>query len=140
MPDFGYVFAAFAVIAIIGLFLILRRSGSQVEDLTTYTANTPYTPSVSGSSDFRLTIEDTFSIKGRGLVVTGKVESGGISVGQRVKIASLDGSEQYQSQVSGLEMFHKQLPSVQAGDNVGIMLADLTKDQVKRGMIITLTS
>src|SRR5262249_13458674 len=133
MPDFVYVFAAFAVIAIIALFVVLRRS-SQVEDVPMYNP----TVSASASSDFRLTVEDIFSIKGRGLVVTGKVESGTIMVGQRIQIASSDGSQQLQSQVRGLEMFHKQTQTAQAEDNVGILLSDLTKDQLKPGMIITL--
>src|SRR5262249_9134484 len=134
MPDFGYVFAAFAVIAIIALFVIMCRSGSQVEDAPMYNP----TGSASAPSNFRLTIDDIFSIKGRGLVVTGKVDSGSIMVGQRIQIASSDGSAQFQSQVRGLEMFHKQTQTAQAGDNVGILLSDLTKDQLKPGMIITL--
>src|SRR5689334_17014214 len=100
MPDIGYVFAAFAVLAIIGLVVLMRRSSSQVEDLPMFAPSTQYVPTATASSDFRLTIEDTFSIKGRGLVVTGKVESGGITVGQRVQIVSQDGSETFQSQVN----------------------------------------
>src|SRR5262245_55164863 len=134
MPDFGYVFAAFAVIAIITLFVIMRRSGSQVEDVPMYNP----TASASASSDFRLTIEAIFSIKGRGLVVTGKVESGSILVGQRIQIALSDGSAPLQSQVRGLEMFHKQTQLAEAGENVGILLSDLTKDQIKPGMVVTL--
>ena len=86
---------------------------------------------------FRLTIEDTFEIRGRGLVVTGKVESGSVVVGQSIQIASPDGSTRYVTQIAGLEAFHKQLSEAQAGQNIGVLLGGLTKNQITRGMIIT---
>lgn len=80
---------------------------------------------------FRLTVEDTFSIKGRGLVATGRIEEGSLSVGDTV---SIDGRE---ATVDGIEMFRKVLDTATAGDNVGILFSKLTNDDVTRGSVIT---
>jgi len=90
--------------------------------------------------DFRLTVQDTFQIRGRGFVVTGKVESGELAVGQTIQIASPDGLEHYETKVMGLEAFHQQIRRAEEGQDVGILLAGLTKDQVKAGMVVTVAS
>jgi elongation factor Tu len=80
---------------------------------------------------FRLTVEDIFFIAGRGLVATGKVESGTLRVGDRV---SVDGRE---ATVTGIEKFRKILDEATAGENVGLLFKDLTKDDVGPGSVIS---
>jgi translation elongation factor EF-G len=86
--------------------------------------------------DFSLTIDDIFSIRGRGTVVTGKVASGSLRLGQRVHVSSPDGTERYETTVRGIEIFKKHLEMAQTGDYVGLLLENLTKEQVKKGMVI----
>ena len=85
---------------------------------------------------FRMTVDDIFSIKGRGTVVTGQVESGTLKVGDEVQITGAAGVKKT-AVVSGVEMFRKQLPEVKAGDNVGVLLKAVSKDDVQRGDVLT---
>ena len=80
-------------------------------------------------------VEDVFSITGRGTVATGRVETGVIKVGDEVEIIGL-GAEKLKSTVTGVEMFRKLLDQGQAGDNVGLLLRGIDKDQIKRGMVL----
>ncbi|MGV8049872.1 MAG: elongation factor Tu [Anaerolineaceae bacterium] len=84
---------------------------------------------------FMMPIEDVFSIKGRGTVVTGRVERGQIKVGEPVEIVGLM-DKSLSSVVTGVEMFHKLLDSGMAGDNIGILLRGIDRDQVERGMVV----
>jgi len=84
---------------------------------------------------FMMPIEDVFSIKGRGTVVTGRVERGTIKVGEEVEIIGLQEVTQ-KSVVTGIEMFHKQLEIGEAGDNAGILLRGIERDAVTRGMVL----
>jgi len=84
---------------------------------------------------FMMPVEDVFSIKGRGTVVTGRVERGQIKVGEPVEIVGLQ-DKSMSSVVTGVEMFHKLLDSGMAGDNVGLLLRGIDRDQVERGMVI----
>ena len=79
-------------------------------------------------------IEDVFSIKGRGTVVTGKIETGIIKVGEEVEIVCI--RETGKSTVTGVEMFHKLLDEGQAGDNAGILLRGLEREDVERGQVL----
>ena len=83
---------------------------------------------------FLMPIEDIFSIEGRGTVVTGKIERGQVKVGEEVEIIGL--KEAQKTTVTGIEMFNKQLQEGQAGDNAGILLRGLKKDDVHRGQVI----
>ena len=83
---------------------------------------------------FRMTVEDVFSIRGRGTVVTGKVESGMINVGDEIFLLGQTGPRKVT--VSGLEMFKKIQNMAWPGDNVGVLLAEVTKDQVRRGDVL----
>lgn len=87
--------------------------------------------------DFSLTIDDIFNIKGRGTVVTGKVTSGSLMTGQRVHVISPDGSERYEATVRGIEAFNKVMEMAQTGDYIGILLPDLSKEQITKGMQIS---
>ena len=84
---------------------------------------------------FLMPVEDVFSITGRGTVATGRIETGVIKTGEEVQIIGL-GSEGKKSVVTGVEMFRKILDEGQAGDNVGLLLRGIEKNEVKRGMVI----
>ena len=84
---------------------------------------------------FMMAIEDVFSIKGRGTVVTGRVERGSIKKGDEVEIIGLR-DEAMKTVVTGVEMFHKELDAAQAGDNAGILLRGTTREEVERGMVL----
>ena len=85
---------------------------------------------------FLMPVEDVFSITGRGTVATGRIETGIIKTGEEVQIIGL-GSEGKKSVVTGVEMFRKILDDGQAGDNVGLLLRGIDKEEIKRGMVIT---
>ncbi|MEL7592381.1 MAG: elongation factor Tu, partial [Anaerolineaceae bacterium] len=84
---------------------------------------------------FMMPVEDVFSIKGRGTVVTGRIERGQVKVGEAVEIIGLQ-EKSMNSVVTGVEMFHKLLDAGIAGDNVGLLLRGIDRDQVERGMVI----
>jgi len=84
---------------------------------------------------FLMPIEDVFSITGRGTVVTGRIESGKIKVGDKVEIVGLR-DEIKETVVTGVEMFRKILDEGIAGDNVGLLLRGIDKDEVERGMVV----
>jgi len=83
---------------------------------------------------FMMPVEDVFSIKGRGTVVTGRVERGSVKVGDNIEIVGLRDTRQ--TTVTGLEMFHKVLDSADAGDNAGALLRGIERDDVERGMVL----
>ena len=83
---------------------------------------------------FLMPIEDVFSITGRGTVVTGRVETGRVKVGDEVQLLGL--GEDKKSVVTGVEMFRKILDQGEAGDNVGLLLRVIDKNEVKRGMVV----
>jgi elongation factor Tu len=84
---------------------------------------------------FMMPIEDVFSIKGRGTVVTGRIDRGVIKVGDAVDIVGLR-DKSMNSVVTGVEMFHKMLDQGQAGDNVGLLLRGIERTDVERGMVV----
>ena len=83
---------------------------------------------------FLMPVEDVFSIKGRGTVVTGRVERGMIKVNEPIELVGI--TPTMQSVVTGIEMFRKSLDDAQAGDNAGLLLRGIEKDQVERGQVI----
>jgi elongation factor Tu len=84
---------------------------------------------------FLMPVEDVFSITGRGTVATGRIETGIINTGDPVDIIGM-GAEKLKSVVTGVEMFRKILDRGQAGDNAGLLLRGIDKDQITRGMVI----
>jgi elongation factor Tu len=84
---------------------------------------------------FMMPVEDVFSIKGRGTVVTGRVDRGIAKKGEPVEIVGLR-DKSMSSVITGTEMFHKELDQVQAGDNAGILLRGIEREDVERGMVI----
>jgi elongation factor Tu len=85
---------------------------------------------------FLMPVEDVFSITGRGTVATGRIETGIIKTGEEIEIIGL-GAQGKKSVVTGVEMFRKILDEGQAGDNVGLLLRGIDKDEIKRGMVIS---
>ncbi|MEK7154561.1 MAG: elongation factor Tu [Patescibacteria group bacterium] len=83
---------------------------------------------------FLMPVEDVFSIKGRGTVVTGRIERGRVKINDTIEIVGIKPTQS--TVVTGVEMFRKQLDEGQAGDNVGILLRGIEKDQVERGQVL----
>jgi len=86
--------------------------------------------------DFLMPVEDVFSITGRGTVATGRIETGVANTGDPVELIGM-GAEKLKSTITGVEMFRKILDRGEAGDNVGILLRGIEKNQISRGMVIT---
>ena len=93
------------------------------------------TPERDVDQPFLMPVEDIFSITGRGTVVTGRIERGRVEVGQEIDIVGMQ-QEKITSTVTGIEMFNKTLESGEAGDNAGILLRGIKKDEVSRGMVL----
>jgi len=84
---------------------------------------------------FLMSVEDVFSIKGRGTVVTGRVDRGVLKKGEEIEIIGLR-DESMKTVVTGIEMFHQELDQAQAGDNAGVLLRGVTREEVERGMVL----
>ncbi len=84
---------------------------------------------------FLMPVEDVFSIKGRGTVVTGRIERGVVKINEAIEIVGMKATQN--TVVTGVEMFRKQLEQGQAGDNVGILLRGVEKEQVERGQVLS---
>jgi elongation factor Tu len=93
------------------------------------------TPTRDTDRPFLMPIEDVFTIQGRGTVVTGRVERGSVQKGQDIEIIGLR-EEKMKTIVTGIEMFHKELDSAQAGDNAGVLLRGTKREEVERGMVL----
>jgi len=93
------------------------------------------TPERKADLDFLMPVEDVFSISGRGTVATGRVERGTVKVGDVVEIVGLS-EEKKTTTVTGVEMFHKLLPQAEAGDNIGVLLRGIAKDEIERGQVL----
>jgi len=84
---------------------------------------------------FLMPVEDVFSIKGRGTVVTGRIERGVVKLNDEIEIVGIKASRK--SVVTGVEMFRKQLDQGQAGDNVGVLLRGIEKEDIERGQVLS---
>ncbi|MDD6265725.1 MAG: elongation factor Tu, partial [Clostridia bacterium] len=93
------------------------------------------TPDRKSDLDFLLPVEDVFSISGRGTVATGRVERGTVKVGDTVEIVGLS-DEKKSTVITGVEMFHKLLDQAEAGDNVGLLLRGIAKNEIERGQVL----
>jgi elongation factor Tu len=130
---------------------IVRGSAKQALDSTSKDPNAPeyasirellrvideYIPEPKRDVDkpFMMSVEDVFSIKGRGTVVTGRVDRGKVKVGEPVEIIGLH-EKSTSSVVTGVEMFHKSLDEGMAGDNLGLLLRGIERTDVERGQVI----
>ena len=117
------------------VFGFLKKLWGEDNDIikqpSTAPANVPTSDRPSSGEAGYIEVEDVFSIKGRGTIITGRIESGSFRLGQNVIIETLGG--QLRSKIKGIEQFHKTLDYAQAGDNVGLLLEDIRRDQVARG-------
>jgi elongation factor Tu len=84
---------------------------------------------------FRMTVQDVFTIKGRGTVVTGQIESGTVTVGDEIQIQRQGSMKK--TTVTGVEMFRKVVTRAQVGENVGVLLKDISKQDIQRGDVLT---
>jgi elongation factor Tu len=101
----------------------------EMKDTTPQTpTNTSDTRPTNSNGNFHFIVEDVFTITGRGTVVTGRVDTGEVHVGDTVTI-----SGRRQTQVTGVEMFRKTLDYARAGDNCGILLKDISREDINRG-------
>ena len=92
------------------------------------------TPERDTDKPFLMSIEDVFTITGRGTVVTGRVERGELKLNEEVEIVGIKDTRK--TTVTGIEMFRKQLESAQAGDNAGVLLRGISRDEVERGQVL----
>ena len=93
------------------------------------------TPERDNDKPFLMSIEDVFTITGRGTVVTGRVERGTLKLNEEVEIVGIKDTRK--TTVTGIEMFRKQLDFAQAGDNAGVLLRGITRDEVERGQVLS---
>jgi len=103
----------------------------EVENYEKNTTGTQYADISNGN--FSLTVEDIFSITGRGTVVTGQVSGGEIHVGETVNILDLNGNIKATTKIVGVEMFRKLLDYAKTGDNVGLLLSGISRNGVSKG-------
>ena len=108
---------------------------AQVEELMNAVDTWIPLPTRAVDKDFLMPVEDVFSITGRGTVATGRIETGVIHTSDPVDIIGM-GAEKLKSVVTGVEMFRKILDEGEAGDNVGLLLRGIDKDEIRRGMVI----
>lgn len=94
-------------------------------------------PGSPATGDFRMPVEDVFQITGRGLVATGRIQSGHVQVGQQVTITRA-GSPLGNAAVDGIEQFRKTSTTAGAGDNVGLLFRQLTKAELAPGDVLTI--
>ncbi len=92
------------------------------------------TPQRDLDKPFMMPVEDIFSIKGRGTVATGRIERGKVKINDEIEIVGLGDTRK--TVVTGVEMFHKSLDEGQAGDNAGVLLRGIEKDQIERGVVL----
>ena len=107
---------------------------AKIEELMAIVDEYIPTPVRDNDKPFLMPIEDVFTITGRGTVVTGRVERGQVRVGDTVEIVGI--KETQTSVVTGVEMFRKLLDYAEAGDNIGVLLRGINRDQVQRGQVL----
>jgi elongation factor Tu len=107
---------------------------AKVEELMNTVDEYIPTPERDNAKPFLMPIEDVFTITSRGTVVTGRVERGSVKVGDTVEIVGIKDNQT--SVVTGVEMFRKLLDYAEAGDNIGVLLRGINRDQVQRGQVL----
>jgi elongation factor Tu len=141
----GYKFPGDEIPIVRGSALEALESGSEDPEAPEYKciwelleAVDRYIPTPEREIDkpFLMPIEDVFGIKGRGTVVTGRVDRGTVKVGEEVEIVGL-GEDVRKTVCTGVEMFHKMLDQGMAGDNIGCLLRGIEREEVERGMVLS---
>ena len=108
---------------------------AKVEELMTAVDEWIPTPERDNAKPFLMSIEDVFTITGRGTVVTGRVERGELKLNDEVEIVGIKPTKK--TVVTGIEMFKKQLDYAQAGDNAGVLLRGISREEVERGQVLS---
>src|SRR5262249_12495678 len=111
------------------------KAGKCIDDLMNALDTYIPTPVRAEDKPFLMSVEDVFSIEGRGTVATGRIERGTVKVGEPVEIVGL-AKEPKKSTITGVEMFNKTLEKGIAGDNVGVLLRGLKREEIERGQVI----
>ncbi len=121
-----------------GLFNFLKNDN---DGFVTPASNPDMSPNIPDEFSYeidgesRMVVDDVFSIKGRGTVATGRIESGRFAVDMPVNIVKPDGS-MVETMIIGIESFAKTKDEAVAGDNVGLLLANITRDDIERGFTV----
>ena len=108
--------------------------GAKIDELMAAVDEWIPTPERDNTKPFLMSIEDVFTITGRGTVVTGRVERGQLKLNDEVEIVGLKDTKK--TVVTGIEMFRKQLDFAEAGDNAGVLLRGISRDDVQRGQVL----
>jgi translation elongation factor EF-Tu-like GTPase len=127
----------------VSAFAACAQCGAPLEEGEAFCANcgakvgaaAQFTKEDDSSYSFLMEIEDVFTVLGRGTVVTGKIKAGSIKMNEEVII--IGGSQEIKTKVLFIEMFNKAIKEAKAGDNVGLVLHKVNKNDVKRGYIVT---
>jgi len=114
--------------------VIGKKDKENIEALMVSLENWIETPRSEKEKPFLMSIEDVFTITGRGTVVTGRVERGQLKLNDEVEIVGLKDSKK--TVVTGIEMFRKQLEKAEAGDNVGVLIKDIHRDDIEIGQVL----
>ena len=132
----GYGFSDVPIVKVSGLKALEGDSDweSKVEELMKAVDNNIPEPEREVDKPFLMAIEDVFSITGRGTVATGRIERGKVKVGEEVEIVGIRDTRV--TTVTGVEMFRKLLDEGMAGDNVGLLLRGIQKEDIERGMVL----
>ena len=109
--------------------------GAKIDELMDAVDSWVPTPERDTEKPFLMSIEDVFTITGRGTVVTGRVERGQLKLNDEVEIVGLKDTKK--TVVTGIEMFRKQLDYAEAGDNAGVLLRGISREEVERGQVLT---
>ena len=109
--------------------------GAKIDELMAAVDEWIPTPERDNDKPFLMSIEDVFTITGRGTVVTGRVERGQLKLNDEVEIVGL--RDTAKTVVTGIEMFRKQLDYAEAGDNAGVLLRGISREEVERGQVLT---
>jgi elongation factor Tu len=109
--------------------------GAKIDELMNAVDTWIPTPERDNEKPFLMSIEDVFTITGRGTVVTGRVERGQLKLNDEVEIVGLKDTKK--TVVTGIEMFRKQLDYAEAGDNAGVLLRGISREEVERGQVLT---
>jgi len=132
----GYGFTDVPIVKVSGLKALEGSSEweSKIEELMTAVDDSIPEPEREIDKPFLMAVEDVFSITGRGTVATGRIERGKVTVGEEVEIVGIKDTRL--TTVTGVEMFRKLLDEGMAGDNVGLLLRGLQKEDIERGMVL----
>lgn len=111
-----------------------RREKEQADSIYREQPDSLYGEELNGTG-FRITVEDVFTIMGRGTVVTGRIERGSVSVGDELTLQRTDGRRR-KTTVTGVELFRKLKNTAVAGENVGLLLRNVQKNEIGKGDIL----